>query len=112
MAATLCAAAGLVVVLSPGTPAESPAYTAERHDDGAVTLTVKDRDIDVEAQRELARKPSRNGIETDGQILRPGYACMGDPGFWGAGPQGERVRSPSCRSTGRSPCIAAMCWSS
>ncbi|MET8080894.1 hypothetical protein [Streptomyces sp. NPDC005303] len=91
LAAGLCAAAGLAVVLSPGTPAQSPAYAVERHDDGTVTLTVKDQDIDVEAQRELARKLSRNGIGMDVQILRPGYVCKGDPVLWGTNEQGERV---------------------
>ena len=91
LAAGLCAAAGLAVVLAPGMPAESPAYALERHNDGTVTLTVKDQDIDVEAQRELARKLSRSGIETDVQILRPGYACKGDPVLWGVNAQGERV---------------------
>ncbi|MET7693261.1 hypothetical protein ABZT06_35775 [Streptomyces sp. NPDC005483] len=91
LAAGLCAAAVLAVVTSPGTPAQSPAYAVERHDDGTVTLTVKDQDIGVQAQRELARKLSRNGIEMDVQILRPGYACKGDPVLWGVNAQGERV---------------------
>jgi hypothetical protein len=91
LAAGLCAAAGLAVVLSPGTPTQSPAYAVERHDDGTVTLTVKDQNIDVEAQRELARKLSRNGIEMDVQILRPGYVCKGDTVLWGVNAQGERV---------------------
>ena len=91
LAAATCAAAGLAVVLAPGTPAESPAYAVERHADGTVTLTVKDQDIDVEAQRELARKLSPNGIETDVQILRPGYVCKGDPVIWARTPRGDRA---------------------
>lgn len=91
LAAGLCAAAGLAVVLAPGTPAQSPAYAVERHDDGTVSLTVKDQDIDVEAQRALARRLRTNGIAVEVQILRPGYVCEGDPVIWAVTPQGEKV---------------------
>ncbi|WP_328749101.1 hypothetical protein OHT57_27060 [Streptomyces sp. NBC_00285] len=91
LAVAACVVAGLGVVLAPGTPAGAPAYALERHDDGTVTLTVKDQDIDVDAQRELARKLRQNGIETDVQILRPGYACKGDPVLWGIDVRGERT---------------------
>lgn len=91
LAVVACVVAGFGVVLAPGTPTGSAAYALERHDDGTVTLTVKDQDIDVEAQRELARKLRPNGIETDVQILRPGHACKGDPVFWAHDEQGKRV---------------------
>ncbi|MFJ4201587.1 hypothetical protein ACIP2Y_18405 [Streptomyces sviceus] len=91
LAAGVCAAAGLAVVLSPGTPAQTPAYAVERHDDGTVTLTVKDQDIDVEAQRALARRLRPNGIAVEVQILRPGYVCEGDLVIWAVTQQGEKV---------------------
>ncbi|MFG2461011.1 hypothetical protein ACGFWE_28670 [Streptomyces sp. NPDC048523] len=91
MAAGLCAAAGLAVVLSPGTPAQSPAYALERHEDGTVTLTAHEQYIDVDDQRALARQLRPNGIEVDVQILRPGYVCAGDLVIWAQAPQGERV---------------------
>ncbi|TCR23717.1 hypothetical protein [Streptomyces sp. BK205] len=86
-----CGVAGAAVVLSPGTPAGSSAYALERHGDGSVTLTVKDQDIDVEAQRALARRLQPNGIEVDVQILRPGYVCKGDLVLWVVGEKGEKV---------------------
>ncbi|WP_289924176.1 hypothetical protein [Streptomyces sp. S.PB5] len=82
LAAATCALAGLAVVLVPGSPADSPAYAVERKGDGTVMLTVKDQDIDVEAQRQLARKLSLYGIEVDIQVLRPGYVCEGDTVLW------------------------------
>jgi hypothetical protein len=91
LAAGLCAAAGLAVVLAPGTPAESPAYALERHDDGTVTLTAKEQYIDVDDQRELARQLRPSGIEVEVQILRPGYGCEGDTVLWAHKPEGGRV---------------------
>ncbi|MGK3943656.1 hypothetical protein ABK046_35175 [Streptomyces caeruleatus] len=91
LAAGLCAAAGLAVVLAPGTPAESPAYALERHDDGTVTLTANEQYIDVGDQRELARRLRPNGIEVEVQILRPGYVCRGDTVLWAHDSAGERV---------------------
>ncbi|MFF7644363.1 hypothetical protein [Streptomyces canus] len=82
LAAVVCAAAGLAVVLSPGTPAGSAAYALERHEDGTVTLTANEQYIDVEDQRELARELRPNGIEVEVQILRPGYGCKGDTVLW------------------------------
>ncbi len=86
-----CVAVVLGVVSVPGTPAGSAAYGLERHGDGSVTLTAKDQEIDVDAQRELARKLVPNGIATDVQILRPGYVCAGDTVLWGQNDRGERV---------------------
>ena len=82
LAAGVCAAAGLAVVLSAGTPAGSAAYGLERHDDGTVTLTANEQYIDVDDQRELARELRPNGIEVEVQILRPGYGCKGDMVLW------------------------------
>ncbi|WP_329597799.1 hypothetical protein OIE43_19020 [Streptomyces pseudovenezuelae] len=91
LAAGLCAAAGFAVVAVPGTPAESPAYALERHDDGTVTLTANEQYIDVDDQRELARQLRPNGIEVDVQILRPGYICEGDTVIWSYDREGQRA---------------------
>lgn len=70
-----CAMAWLGVAVVPGSPADSAAYAVERHEDGTVTLTVKDQTIGVEAQRELATKVRPWGIEVTIDVLAPGYAC-------------------------------------
>ncbi|GAB2959152.1 hypothetical protein GCM10023080_018880 [Streptomyces pseudoechinosporeus] len=60
-----CALAGLAVVFVPGSAADSKAYAVERHDDGSVTLTIKDRRIDIETQHELARQMRPWGIQVE-----------------------------------------------
>ncbi|MFI6486151.1 hypothetical protein [Streptomyces sp. NPDC050564] len=91
VAAAACAVAGLAAVVVPGSPAASKAYAVERHGDGSVTLTVKDQDIDVDAQRELARQLRPNGIQVTVNVLAPGYICEHDPVLWGINKQGDRV---------------------
>ncbi|MEU6354601.1 hypothetical protein ABZ896_35675 [Streptomyces sp. NPDC047072] len=91
LAAAVCALAGLAVLLVPGTPAGSPAFAVERHDDGSVTLTAKDQFIDVGAQRELAKRLRPNRIEVEVHVLRRGYVCEGDPVLWVFNQQGEKV---------------------
>ncbi|MER5214025.1 hypothetical protein ABT063_26495 [Streptomyces sp. NPDC002838] len=73
--AAACAAAWLATVVVPGSPADSTAYAVERHGDGRVTLTVKDQDIGIEAQRELARRVRPWGIDVTVDVLAPGYVC-------------------------------------
>jgi hypothetical protein len=91
VAAAACALAGLAVVVVPGSPASSKAYAVERHGDGSITLTVKDQDIGIEAQRELAKQLRPNGIDVTVNVLPSGYMCKGDPVIWGINEQGDRV---------------------
>ncbi|MFD3929287.1 hypothetical protein [Streptomyces sp. NPDC058614] len=91
VAAAACAVAGLAAVVVPGSPADSTAYAVERHGDGSVTVTVKDQDIGIDAQRELARQLRQNGIQVTVNILAPGYICEQDPVIWGVNEQGDRV---------------------
>lgn len=83
LAAGVCTAAALAVVLAPGSPAESPAYAVERNADGTVTLSVHDTSLDREAQRELAERLRPYGVEVDIQNLPPGQGCDR--------PRGERL---------------------
>jgi hypothetical protein len=61
--AAACALAGLAVVFVPGSAANSKAYAVERHDDGRVTLTIKDRSIGIKAQYALAEQMRPLGIQ-------------------------------------------------
>ncbi|MEV6592127.1 hypothetical protein [Streptomyces acidicola] len=73
--AAACAAAWLGMAVVPGSPADSTAYAVERHGDGSVTLTIKDQNIGVEAQRELARKVRPWGIVVTVDVLPLRYVC-------------------------------------
>ncbi|MFJ5778910.1 hypothetical protein [Streptomyces sp. NPDC093094] len=73
--AAACAAAWLAAPALPGSPAEAKAYAVERHSDGSVRLTVRDQDISVADQRELAAKVSAWGIHVTVDVLAPGYVC-------------------------------------
>lgn len=70
-------------MVAPGSPAAPAAYAVERHDDGIVTLTVKDQDIGIGAQRELARALRPNDIEVTVTVLAPGHVCEHDTVVWG-----------------------------
>ncbi|MFD9434741.1 hypothetical protein [Streptomyces sp. NPDC060002] len=73
--AAACAVAWFGAAVAPGSSSYSTAYAVERHGDGTVTLTVKDRSIDVAAQRELATRVNPWGIEVTIDVLAPGYVC-------------------------------------
>jgi hypothetical protein len=73
--AAVCAVVWLGSTVVPGPSADSMAYAVEHHDDGSVRLTVKDQTIDVEAQRDLARKVRPWGIHVTVDLLPPGYVC-------------------------------------
>lgn len=73
--ATVCAAAWLAVAAVPGSPAVPKAYAVERNGDGSVRLTVKDQDISVAEQRELAGVVRPWGILVTVDVLSPGYVC-------------------------------------
>ncbi|MDR6974070.1 hypothetical protein J2X68_000748 [Streptomyces sp. 3330] len=88
--AVACAAAWFGAAALPGSSATSTAYAVERHGDGTVTLTVKDRTIDVTAQRELATRVRPWGIEVTIDVLAPGYVC-----------ERSRPTSPSVRAVDR-----------
>lgn len=83
VAAAACAVAALAVVLIPGSPTDSPAYAVERHDDGSVTLTIKDLVPRAEVQRELAERLRTSGIHVDIQNLDGTHVCRQ--------PRGERL---------------------
>lgn len=91
VAAAACAVAGFAAVVLPGSPADSTAYAVERHGDGSVTLTVKDQNIGIDDQRELARQLRLNGIQVTVNILAPGFVCENDPVIWAVNKQGDRV---------------------
>jgi hypothetical protein len=73
--AAVGAAAWLAAVAVPGSPADSKAYAVERHGDGSVTLTVKDRSLSVATQLELAKEVRPWGIHVEVGVLDPGYTC-------------------------------------
>ncbi|MGI5427550.1 hypothetical protein [Streptomyces sp. CA-179760] len=83
LAAGACAVTGLVLVLVPGSPAESPAYAVERHGDGSVTLTLTKITIGQEAQRRLAERLRAEGIHVTIDNLPFGHQC--------AQPRGEML---------------------
>ncbi|MFJ5994715.1 hypothetical protein [Streptomyces sp. NPDC092370] len=75
IAAGVCALAGFGVTLVPGSPAVSPAYSLERHDDGSVTFSLHELGIGPDAQKELAGKLRAAGIHVTIDDLKPGYRC-------------------------------------
>ncbi|MGC9538356.1 hypothetical protein [Streptomyces sp. UG1] len=75
-----CAATWLAAVVVPGSPVEAKVYAVERHGDGSVTLKVRDQEIGIGAQRELARELRPFGIQVTVEVIDPGYVCEGD---WG-----------------------------
>ncbi|MFJ4244705.1 hypothetical protein ACIP17_29355 [Streptomyces iakyrus] len=75
IAAGACALAGFGVTLVPGSPAVSPAYSLERHDDGSVTFSLHELGIGPDAQKELAGKLRAAGIHVTIDDLKPGYRC-------------------------------------
>ncbi|MFB7931319.1 hypothetical protein ACFC4C_19670 [Streptomyces sp. NPDC056039] len=75
LAAGACAVTGLVLVLVPGSPGESPAYAVERHGDGSVTLTLTEIEIGPDAQRRLAERLRAEGIHVTIDNLSFGQSC-------------------------------------
>lgn len=75
-----CAAAWLAAVVLPGSHAGQKAYAVEGHGDGSVTLTVKEQELDIEAQHQLARDMHPWGIQVSVEVLDPGYVCERDRG--------------------------------
>ncbi|MFC9128792.1 hypothetical protein ACFT4A_18355 [Streptomyces sp. NPDC057099] len=75
LAAGACAVTGLVLVLVPGSPGESPAYAVERHGDGRVTLTLTKIAIGQDAQRRLAERLRAEGIHVTINNLSFGQQC-------------------------------------
>ncbi|MFF7446101.1 MULTISPECIES: hypothetical protein [unclassified Streptomyces] len=63
------------MTLVPGSPAVSPAYSLERHDDGGITLSLHELGIGPDAQNELAAKLRAAGIHVTIDDLKPGYRC-------------------------------------
>ncbi|MEV0172645.1 hypothetical protein AB0I00_16200 [Streptomyces sp. NPDC050803] len=87
LAAAACSAAGLAVVLVPGSPADTPAYAVQRHGDGSVTLTMKDMSLAPDAQLQLAERLRAQGIHVTIDDLPAGKQCeqpRGEPlpSFW------------------------------
>ncbi|MFI1047454.1 hypothetical protein ACH4U3_16915 [Streptomyces griseoruber] len=89
LALAACAVAAAVAIAVPGSAGGSRAYAVERHEDGSVTLTIKERRIGVEDQRALARTLSRDDIEMvewgarpvrclDSVVLHPGDTVVLD----------------------------------
>ncbi|MFJ8104745.1 hypothetical protein [Streptomyces sp. NPDC096132] len=60
VALTACAVVALAPVLMPGSTGAPAAYAVERHGDGSVTLTLKQRVVD---RYELAKALSKDDIE-------------------------------------------------
>ncbi|MGA5894575.1 hypothetical protein [Streptomyces venetus] len=89
LAAGACAVAGLVLVLVPGSPAESPAYAVERHGDGSVTLTLTKIAIGEKSQRQLAERLRAEGIHVTIDDLPFGHYC--------AQPRGEMLSGSVAR---------------
>ncbi|MFI8166036.1 hypothetical protein ACIGAN_06710 [Streptomyces sp. NPDC085931] len=80
IAAGVCALAGFGVTLVPGSPAVSPAYSLEHHDDGSVTFSLHRVGIGPGAQKELAAKLRAAGIHVTIDNLKPGYRCAPERG--------------------------------
>ncbi|MFC9679979.1 hypothetical protein [Streptomyces sp. NPDC056948] len=76
LTAGACAVTGLVLVLVPGSPSESPAYAVERHGDGSVTLTLTKIAIGQDAQRRLAERLRAEGIHVTIDSLPFGQHCV------------------------------------
>ncbi|EFL33779.1 conserved hypothetical protein [Streptomyces viridochromogenes DSM 40736] len=85
LAAGACAMTGLVLVLVPGSPAESPAYAVERHRDGSVTLTLTKIAIGEKSQRQLAERLRAEGIHVTIDNLPFGHVCAQPRGTMPAG---------------------------
>lgn len=73
--AAACAAAWVAAVVVPGSPTGASAYAVEPVGDGKVKLSVKDQNISVAAQRELAEKVRPWGVHVTVDVLAPGYVC-------------------------------------
>jgi hypothetical protein len=86
LAAGACAAAGLAVVLVPGTPVDSPAYAVEKHDDGSVTLSLVKIGIGPQTQHRLAERLRAEGVHVTIDDLPYGERC--------AQPRGELLSAP------------------
>ncbi|MEU1314941.1 hypothetical protein [Streptomyces tibetensis] len=68
-----CAAAWAATVAVPGSPADSGAFAAERHDDGSVELTVRTSGFGIHDQLELAERVRPWGIRVN--VVAPGDVC-------------------------------------
>ncbi|GHH04672.1 hypothetical protein [Streptomyces lanatus] len=105
--AAACAAAWVAAVVVPGSPAGAKAYAVEPHGDGSVTLRVKDQELDIGAQHELAREVRPLGIQVTVEVIAEGYVCERDrdrferPGIWAIAKDGSLVpiRGLDARST-------------
>ncbi|GHD20303.1 hypothetical protein GCM10010313_52640 [Streptomyces violarus] len=89
LTAGACAVTGLVLVLVPGSPGESPAYAVERHGDGSVTLTLTKIAIGQDAQRRLAERLRAEGIHVTIDNLSFGHHCKQPRGTMLAGSVGR-----------------------
>ncbi|MGA5363754.1 hypothetical protein [Streptomyces purpurascens] len=85
LTAGACAVTGLVLVLVPGSPGESPAYAVERHGDGSVTLTLTKIAIGQDSQRRLAERLRAEGIHVTIDNLSFGQHCKQPRGTMLAG---------------------------
>ncbi|MEU6550303.1 hypothetical protein ABZ915_08440 [Streptomyces sp. NPDC046915] len=89
LAAGACAVAGLAMVLVPGSPADSPAYAVDRHQDGTVTFSLLKIGIGPAGQRELAERLRADGIHVTIDDLTYGHQC--------AQPRGELLSNTLVR---------------
>ncbi|MER7481585.1 hypothetical protein ABTX60_28800 [Streptomyces sp. NPDC126510] len=67
-----CATVWAATVVA-GSPADSGAFAAERHDDGSVELTVRTRGFGIDDQLELAERVRPWGIRVD--VVAPADVC-------------------------------------
>ncbi|MFI7246549.1 hypothetical protein [Streptomyces qinglanensis] len=100
-----CSAAAAAVVLTPGSPADSPAYALERLDDSRVSVTMGEIKPDRQAQQELADKLREYGITVSIDVLPPGYRCReprGEAIDWTFVPEGKPVKAAGSQDGNRS----------
>ncbi|WP_432071022.1 hypothetical protein [Streptomyces sp. AA1529] len=104
-AGMVCSAAAAAVVLTPGSPADSPAYALERLDDSRVSVTMSEIKPDRRAQQELADRLREYGVAVSIDVLPPGYRCReprGEAVDWTFVPEGKPVKVAGSRDGNRS----------
>ncbi|MDT0570702.1 hypothetical protein RM704_25130 [Streptomyces sp. DSM 3412] len=95
VALVACVAAAGAVVALPSSQGGSSAYAVERHEDGSVTVSMRDIVLSGDDKRELRERLRADGISVTVDRPRSGYAC--------AQPRGEAYQPAWAVGSGDAP---------